>query len=404
MQKKMKIILALVFASVLLVVSLLLVYTITIIQTPVTTIDVDLIELTSDEAVIKARVDVVNPNLFDIVMNNFEMETTTPNGNTVSTVSLDGSSISSQSNTTFSTIATISFDGSIPEVLETKISSEVSVFFGFIYKTFPFTATLRFSIESIIDDVVSPDITIQVEFGDITLEHIEITGAIDVYNPNTLGGSIEDISIIVYNENNENVGSFALSGSQIPAGEHTKIDMSGSVLLKALNAEQLIFTINGQAGIQIAGGKKNFSLFKEIDIQIPNLEDILSLDIATEAVLTSDIRLSLRGVINDLTLEIINPNKIPLIVNDIVFYVYRVDASGETLLDECALGEGNIEPEDTLVLTSQIITPYKKLIFSGKGIFPDELLITMQAKVSVPGVDQYMLIGVRGNQDLRIFR
>ncbi len=38
------------------------------------------------------------------------------------------------------------------------------------------------------------------------------------------------------------------------------------------------------------------------------------------------------------------------------------------------------------------------------GIIPDELLIKIQAKLSVPGVDQYMLIGVRGYQDLHIFR
>ena len=93
-----------------------------------------------------------------------------------------------------------------------------------------------------------------------------------------------------------------------------------------------------------------------------------------------------------------------MIVKDIVFHVYRVDANDEILLGECELGEGIIEPEDSIVLTSQVIIPYRKMIFSGRGIIPDELLITMQAKLSVPGVEQYMLIGVRGNQDLHIFR
>ncbi|KYK22623.1 hypothetical protein AYK25_02370 [Thermoplasmatales archaeon SM1-50] len=56
-------------------------------------------------------------------------------------------------------------------------------------------------------------------------------------------------------------------------------------------------------------------------------------------------------------------------------------------------------PEDSIVSSSQIIIPYLKMIFSGGGIIPNEFLIKIQAKLSVPGVDQYILIGIRGYQD-----
>ena len=163
MQKKFKKIIVLLFASILLIASILLVFYITIIQAPVITIDLDVMELNSEEALVKATIEVANPNIFDIVMKNFEMLTTTPNGKNVSTVSLEGGSISSQSNKTFSAVATISFSGEIPDVLVTKINSDVGVIIGFIQRTFPFTATLRTSVESIVEDVIPPDINIQVE-------------------------------------------------------------------------------------------------------------------------------------------------------------------------------------------------------------------------------------------------
>jgi len=404
MQKKSKKIIALLFASILLMVTIFLIFNITIIQTPVTTVDINVIELNSEEAIIEATIEITNPNIFDLVMKNFEMLTTTVDGKTVSKVNLEGDSISSQGNKIFSTVATISFDGEIPEILVTKISSDVGVNFWFIQRTFPFETNLKTSVKNILIDVIAPDVNIQVELGNITVENVGINGVVDVYNPNKFGVFVEDISIDAFNEKGESIGNFDIPGAYIQAKSFTEIEMAGNVLLKALNAEKIIFNASGTVGVMIAGGDKHISFSKEIQIKIPKLEDIISLDVATEAVLRSKIRLSLRGVLMDISLEIINPNKIPLTTKDIVFYVYRVDRTGETLLGECELDDGLIEPEGSIVLPSKIIIPYLKMIFSGRGIVPDELLIKIQAKLSVPGVDQYMFIGVRGYQDLHIFR
>ncbi|MCK5259193.1 MAG: hypothetical protein KAJ69_06690, partial [Thermoplasmatales archaeon] len=206
MRKKVTIFLIATITIINLIAGSLIFLDVQLMETPETTITIDILEINSDEIIIQTTIDVFNPNGFGIITKNFELITTDTSGNNVAHMLMDGGDIPSNENKTFISDILIDFDGYHPKTLTTKITGTIGAHLGIIQKTIPLNIIIVTAVEDIIRDIAPPIIHIQVDFGEITQEQINIKGAVEAYNPNTFDIYLNKISINVETETGKNVG------------------------------------------------------------------------------------------------------------------------------------------------------------------------------------------------------
>jgi LEA14-like dessication related protein len=376
-----------------------------LLKTPETTIQIELIEVNPDEVVIYQNIEVYNPNTYELFVENFKVITNTENGDEIARIIIEGGNIPSKDRRNFSSNEIIAFQGKGQGILTSKITGTIGVkFLGLIKKTLPLSVNIITSAEEVINEIEIPIVHVWGDFGEITTERINFTGTIEVYNPNSFEMFIEDLYVIIETETGEKVGSLEVEGGTIQAKSSKSFKGNGSVLIVALNAETLIVNITSTAGIKIAGITKSISYSVNTHINIPKIEDIINLNTPTDAIIKSDLRATLNGFVSDIELEIKNPNKIAIIARDIVFSIYRIDKEERELIGDCTIEEGEVGPEENIVLEAKIPISYRNLVFSrGKGFLPDALLIMVRANITIPGLDQHIWVGVSGYQDMHPF-
>jgi LEA14-like dessication related protein len=387
------------------IVSALLFLDIQIIEMPETTIEIDLIEIDAKELLLQTSIEIYNSNRFEIIVDNFEVVTKTINGDEIARINIDGGSISSNSKKIFESSDAIEFKGQGYSTLASKVTGTVGVnFLGFIKKTLPIAVNIITSLGDVIEDISAPITHISINFGELTQEGIDFTGLIDIYNPNPIEMYIEDFTVEIETETGEIVGNLNVTGGTIPVKSSFILNGYGRIFIEALNAQTLLVNMSSIAGVKIAGINKSIPFSIDTRINIPRLDDILSLDAPTDAIIKSDMKATLRGFTADMTLEVSNPNRIGLIARDVIFSIYRADGDEKELVGRSIIEEAEVGAEDTTEIPTQILLPYSKLFYSrGKGFLPDALLVLIRANITVPGVDTHIWIGVSGYQDMHPF-
>ena len=407
-KSKMKLVFTLLVVIILIIniiTSAFLFLDIRVMEMPETTIKVDLIEINSEEIIIHHSIEIYNPNQFEIIVDNFEVVANTIYGDEIARLKIGGGRIPSQANRTFESNDRIAFKDQGYSTITSKITGTVGVkFLNLIKKTLPIDVNVITSLGDVIQDISSPVFHIETDFGEITQEGINFTGTIDVYNPNPFDMYVEDFSIEIETETGEIAGNLDVTEGTIPAKSSFNLICKGRILIEALNAKTLSVNMSGVAGVIVAGINKSIPFSIDAQLNIPKLEDILSSDTPTEAIIKSDMKATIRGFISDMTLEISNPNKIGLIARDITFLIYRVDKDEKKLVGESIIEEAEIGPANTKNISTQILLPYSKLLFHrGNGFIPDGLLVIVRANITTPGLDAHVWIGVSGYQDMHPF-
>jgi len=405
LRKKVAIFLIVTITIINLIAGSLIFLDVQLIETPETTITIDILEINSDEIIIQTTINVFNPNGFGIITKNLELITTDKSGNNVTHILMDGADIPSNENKTFISDMVVDFDGYHPDVLTTKITGIIGMHLGIIQKTIPLNVIIVTDIEDIIRDMVPPIIHIQIDFDEITQEKINITGIVEAYNPNTFDIYLDEILINVETETGKNVGSLALENSILSGKSTVKINSKGEVLIEALNAEILAINISATANAKIAGFNKSLPLYVEIKMNVPDIGTLLSSDSPFDMILRGDYKLSIDGLSVEMTLEINNPNKILLETKDVTVNLYEVNEDTKKLISECKLNEGVIDKENTTTLKGKTVIPYSRLITPKDGnIIPEGILMIVRGNVTVQGLNQSIWIGFGSYQNLHPFR
>jgi LEA14-like dessication related protein len=373
---------------------------------PEVVLTLEVINITADEAILQTRVSINNHNSFPIFLQNLSMITVDQDGNTINHLTIDGGETKAYENRTFTTTASIRFNGSLPNHLTSHLTGTFgTMFFGIIKKTFPLKFTIVTSLNNILEQFTLPHIHLAANFSDITQEGINFTGFIEITNPNTIDIEIEDLAANMTTETGLYVGTVYIQGETIPAKTTKQLTGSGWVLLKALDAASLRMTLTGDIVIYVAGIRKPMNLSVEADIVPPSLERLLS-DLPTEASLTGDYTYTLKGGLHDkVTFTIKNPNKLTLFADDITVKIYRVDGTRTRLLSNGTLPDGLITPQNTTVLQGDMFIPLTQLWpRRGERFIPDQLQVILRSNVTIQGFNQTIWIGVIGYQDFAIHR
>ena len=373
---------------------------------PETTLTLELVDLNADEAVLQTTLLVNNPNSFSIFLQNLTIITVADNGEVINHLFMDGGETYAHENRTFTSAATIRFNGTIPNQLTSRITGTVGVMFlGLIKKTLPLKFTMVTSLNNIITQFTLPEIHLSVNFSEITQEGVNFTGNIEITNPYSIDIAIENISITVETETGSQLGTVTIQGKKIPAKTSQQLTGSGRLLLKALDAKTLRMTLNGDIIVLVAGIRKSMNLSVDAGIVPPRLEQLLS-DLPTDASLTGKYRYTLRGGLQDqIIFEIKNPNKLTFLATDITVKIYRIDRNKTRLISNGTLADGVITPQNTTILQGNMFIPLSQLWPRfGERLIPDRLQVILRANITIQGLNQTIWVGMIGYQDFPFHR
>ncbi len=266
---------------------------------PETTLTIEIINITSDEAVLQATVFLDNPNPFPILLENLTMITVADTGEIINQLHLGGGQTNAHANRTITSAVTIRFNGSLPNGITSKITGTFgTTFLGLIKKTFPLKFSLVASLNDILTQFSLPQVHLAANFSDISQEGINFTGVIEITNPNTIDIAIEDISLDIETNTGIPVGATTIQGKTIPAKSTKQLTGSGQLQLKAIDAQSLRMSLDGKFIVFAAGVRKPMNLSIDADIIPPCLEQLLS-DIPTEASLTGNYRYTFKEGLRD---------------------------------------------------------------------------------------------------------
>jgi LEA14-like dessication related protein len=388
-----------------LVAGTLLFVDIQVLKTPKITADIKIAEINEGEAVVYASIDIDNPNGFGLATKNFEVVTTTPDGNEIIRILVKGGDIPPNGKKTFTAEAHVRFENNSPEILASKITGNIGINIGFIQKTIPIDINVITSVEEIINKLAAPSIKMKIEFGELTQKGLNLTGTIEAYNPNSFDISIGDISGTVTTDTGKNVGNLKIEGGTLKSEKSIELKSTGTILLAALNYKAITINISGMVGARIAGINETVPISIEAEIKVPDISNLLAPNIPTDVVIIGDYKLSLKGLIDYITLEIDNPNKIDIEARNITVTFFYITNGEKTFICETSLEEGIVKAQSKGDFKGQLIVPYSKLLSSAGGrLLPDQMLITVRANVTIPGINQTIWVGVTGYQDFRLFK
>ena len=372
---------------------------------PETTISLNVIELNANEAIIDASIAIDNPNPFTLITKDFDILLQTPDKQEISHVSFAGGDVPGQGNATFATTAEISLSKSNLDVIHATISTTLGANILGITKTLPLQITLITNMGTLIQDLDAPHIEIIADLTAVTQEGVTIETAIEITNPNSFDIYVHNMSLAIQTDAEENVGSLTLEDIEIQAQETQTIQGQGFLNIEALNAERLTVELDADAGVTLAGYTESLEVHADMTLLMPDLQNLIPVDQMTDLVLWGDYRLTLRGILVNVTIEVVNPNDISIQSNDLTVSIYRVDGEDETFIVSKNIGSGIAPIGGKLTVAGDLTIPYRSLL-RAEGHFglPDWLLVSVSANMSVPGLDVILPVRIVEYQDLQYFK
>jgi len=404
MRKKLFKLLLIIVTIIYILIGGLLFINIQVLEAPEIIVEIDVTNISPEEATLQTKIDIDNPNSFDVSVKNLKIITTAPDGYIVADAEIAGGNIPSNDKKTFRNNITIAFSGRSPELLTSKITGDVGMSVLFIEKTIPLKMGVVTSLEKVINDFAAPVISATIDFNEFTTEKITLSAIIDVYNPNSFEMYIDDIAGKIITESGKKVGEIDVIGKKILPEESIRINTTGWVLLEAFNAKKIIFNVKGIAGVKIAGFDKNLSFSAETIINIPDLEDlILSKDSPVQLSIKTKNKLTFKGVVTDVYLEVKNTYNVDLELRDIICSLNIVINNETHLLGENTIDEGLItEAGTTNSARCEITVPFLKML--SKVPQSDWLLVSVTGRMTIKGIDPSIYVEIRGFTDIHLLR
>ena len=373
---------------------------------PETTIRVDIMEINDDEVIIHHDIQLYNPNSFEMILQDFQVVATTTSGEEVANVTVDGGAIPGNSQKNFAAEDRIVMKGNLSGLLSSTVTGVVGFnLFGIIKKTIPLEMTVLLSLKEALKKIAIPGITVHAEITEITRHAVNLTTDIDVTNPNPISMYIERFNLNITTETGENVGHFLIPGSQIPAESSTTLSGIGTIAIEALNAQKLLIALHAEAGVHIAGLNKSLPISATIELAIPDLNDYLPPDTPLELSLDIDLQRTRGGLKGNMSLEVFNPTKIPLVATDIVVWYYVVKNDVKHFVAKGPLGTGELHPENTTFFYGDIVLPFSKLLNTpGPGLLPDAVFAQLRTNITFAGIKFSLPVAIGSYVDIRVLR
>jgi len=375
-------------------------------ESPETIVYIDVVEVTSDEILLDARVDINNPNDFQLSISDFEVVSKTIDDVEIGRLFIDGGNIDSRGSKSFSVSDKFRFDGRDFNVLKNRVSARIGVnVFGFIRKTIPFEIIVVTSVDELMKSLDPPVINIIASFDRISDEGLDFSADLSVYNPNTFEFYIEQFNLDVETEKGVNVGELVIYGDVVKPKSNCNFYANGSVLFTALDAETLYFNLSGVAGGRVGGINKSVSFNTGASFEIPEISKFIFLDENVDFMIPVQFKLRLDGIHSTVGFKIYNPSNITLVGRNLLCKIIRLDNDNQTVLGSKEMKACEIQPKNRVCVKTEMIIPYTKYfsVMSG-SLLPDWIILRIEGDFSISGTRQAFPISLNAYVDPHLIK
>ncbi len=403
MKKLLKIVL-ITLVIINLIVMFFLFYDFQFFESPETIVTVEIIEIDSEELVLQTKMDITNPNSFDLSVTNFKLVSKTADGIKIGEMSIDGGLVSAKNTKTFISEDKFSLEGQSFRILKNEITGRIGIkILGIIQKTIPVNIVVFTSLEKILDNLDIPVLNVETFFDDIYYKGLNFSASINVYNPTDFEYTIENLNLDLKTEENVDVGNITIFGDTISPKSSLTFSSKGTVSFNALDAKILYVNIKGIAGARIAGLYQKVELSTVTSVKIPNIQEFIFQNQTIDFYIPVQIKLTLKGILINLGFKFFNPSNIPLIANNLNCSVFRLDGEKFTLLGEKSMDPCELSPQNTVCVKTQVTIRYIKYLSTIVGkILPDWLVIKIKGDFSIAGTRQVFPITLNAYVDPNI--
>ncbi len=407
----MKINIEVLFVILLIVVNLLIggifLYLIFTIDSPDIYAEISIDSLTSEEIKLNTKLEIDNPNPFDLTIKNIRVISENDKGEEFTSFNLQGIEVTGNEKTSISSTKSVELNGNLPKVLRNRIKADVGVrAFGLIEKNIPTELLVTVSLEKLLDDLKIPNIKIHASIDNLTDEGILFNSDIEISNPNDIELTIEDTIVNLKTEKGIEVGKINLKGGTLSPRTTLILDASGNLEFGALDAKNIDIDLLGRATASIAGITQSLNISASAVIDIPDLIQLLNLENDSfDFSLYGEFKLRARGAMTTITFVVHNPSKVPLITKDMVCYIYGVTGDEKKVVVEQLMEPSEIAAEDDVSIEAKLRIPYLKLLTSGTGkIFPQWIAIVLEGYLAFEDTNQAIPVSINGVLDPHVFR
>lgn len=403
--KKLKIILSILVLINLVVASFLMI-NIQIFEPPEIIINVNILEVNSEEIILETKIEIINPNNFDLIVSNLEIISKTEDEIEIGKIKIDGGKIPSYNTKTFKSTDKISFKGDEFEVLKNTVNAIIGInFLGFIQKTIPLRVTVISSIEKLFESLKIPVIKINSSFNELSEKGINFSTSINLYNPTNFELKIDNLILDIFTDKNENVGQIKLNGDFVEPKNSKTFISKGVIFYDALDAKTLRMNLSGSAGAKIAGINKSISFSTDAYFDIPNIKEFIFYNETVDFGMPIQLKLTLKGISGTIGFRAYNPSNVPFVADNLVCSIYRLDGDKKTLLGQERMDACEISPKNKICVQTEINVPYYKFLFSGSiRLLPDWIILRIEGDFSIAGTRQTLPISLEGFVDPRILK
>ncbi len=396
--RKILVILLVVFFIINVISAAFLFVDVQVFKAPIIQVELDPLTYSPESLVVQATISITNPNPFTVAVKNFKILSTTKDGYEVGQFFIAGDSVPANGNKTFIAQDTLGFAGHDFSQLKNRITTDISInILGIITKTIPFEMTVDASLVNITDSIMVPSIHLQVSLDKIIQDGVHFSGEVEVFNPNQFTLIVENLSVQLLNEKNENLGDVHLEGGIVePAGLLNR-PLNGTLLFSALDAQDINATVGGVVGATVAGITKTLPFSVHAQVKIPDFRTLLGLEGPFMFNLTGNFKVRLRGIACYIDFMIFNPSEIPLDARDFVCSIYRLDKNTSRLLGQQNMSPCALEPKKEECLSVSLLISYRQFLFSGaRKILPDWFVLSIDCNISLSGVTRSLPIEITG--------
>ncbi len=375
-------------------------------ESPEIEMKVDILEVNSEEISLGTNIKISNPNNFEIIVEKLNVKSKTEDGKKIGEISIKGGNVLSNSEKTFESIDNLSFKSDKFKILENNVETRIGVkILGIIQKTIPLKISIITTMDELFDKIKQPDIEIFTTFDEITPDGINFSTSVDLYNPTGFEFGIDTILLDIITDEDENVGQIKVDGDVIKPKSGETFTSKGSIHYEALDAKKLFMNVKGTAGVKIAGIIQNISFSADSSFDIPEIKDFIFNNETIDFGLPLQFKFRLTGILGTVGFRMYNPSNIPLIADNLVCRVYRLDGGNETLLAQENMESCKIAPKNRVCVKTEVLLPYTKFLFSeSKKILPDWIVLRIDGEFSIDGTKQLFPISLNGFVDPHLFK
>jgi LEA14-like dessication related protein len=388
------IILNILFASILII-------DIQLFKTPDILIEINILDVNSEEVILGSNIKIINPNGFDLIVSDLNIESKTKDGKKIGNIIIQGGKIPSNGEKNFNSTNNLRFESNNFDVIENTVSARVGVnILGFITKTIPLKITAIASFNEFLEKLSQPDVNINFAFDKLTEKGLNFSASVDIYNPTSFEFNIDTIYLDINTENNKNVGNIKILGSKIGPKSSEVFSSNGVIEFGAFDAKTLWMNVSGVAGVKIAGISKNISFSADASFDIPDIKNFIFVNESVDISLPVQFKFTLFGIKAIVGLRFYNPSEIPLVAKNMVCSISRLDGEKISVLSEEKMESCEIAPKKTICIKTQLLIPYIKYLLSFKAsIFPDWIVLNIKGDFSIAGTRQAFPISINAFVD-----